>query len=164
MGYSRLFGFLGNFCVQHPFSLCCRIYQIAGISIFIFCSDFFHFLSADFPPKSCWLLVWYPPCFTNFLAGFDFGVLEIFSWISQARLFPSFPLGCFQRLNNSPNCPNSLVAHQIHFVLPWASESTNGSAGRHWEPMRAREATEPTNESSGCHLPTQTAGISLKLV
>ena len=91
-------------------------------------------------------------------------VSEIFSWISYTRLFPSFLFGCFQRLNNSPNCPNSLVAHQIHFVLPWASESTNRSARRHRQPMRSREATELTNESARCHLPTQTAAISLKLV
>ena len=79
-------------------------------------------------------------------------------------LSPSFLFGCLNRLNNSPNCPNSLVAHQIHFVLPWASQSTNQSGCRRSQPIREQEAMEPANQRRGCHLPTQTAAISLKLV
>ena len=79
-------------------------------------------------------------------------------------LSPSFLFGCLNRLNNSPNCPNSLVAHQIHFVLPWASQSTNQSGCRRSQPIREQEAMEPANQRLGCHLPTQTAAISLKLV
>ena len=129
--------------------------------IHIYCSVW---ISSLFLPQSCWLLVRFPPNFTNFLSGFDLKRFFPGLLISYVRLFPSFLFGCFQRLNNSPNCPNSLVAHQIHFVLPWASKSTNRSAGRHRQPMRGEEAAELTNQSGGCHLPTQTAAISLKLV
>ena len=133
-----------------------------GFKIDFHCSAL---ISFSFFCKLCFLLV--KPIFLLDLISAPFCKRLWFLTLDfLRRSLPFLPLWscCLQRLNNSPNCPNSLVAHQIHFVLPWASPSTNHSARRQAQPITAREAADLTNQRLRCHLPTQTAAISLKLV
>ena len=119
---------------QPPFSLNCgiswffgavwilKIAGFAGFSLSLFLPLFQNLSSASIskltivvlfgclPPFFCccrfWLLVSFllvKPILIS--SAFFSGLL-----ISYARLVPSFLFGCLQRLNNSPNCPNSLVA------------------------------------------------------
>ena len=155
----------GSLRARPPFSKSCEIFvrnlliSFVNLQSFLDIRDFCSILRGVFfyrRPCLCWKKKLF--YVNSILTCFPY-LLDFFCSLS-----PSFLFGCLNRLNNSPNCPNSLVAHQIHFVLPWASQSTNQSGCRRSQPIREQEAMEPANQRLGCHLPTQTAAISLKLV
>ena len=159
----------GSLRARPPFSKSCEIFvgnlliSFVNLQIFLDIEKFWSILrSVFFRPIG----FWWRPCLCWKKLFYVNSILTCFPYLPDflCSLSPSFLFGCLNRLNNSPNCPNSLVAHQIHFVLPWASQSTNQSGCRRSQPIREQEAMEPANQRRGCHLPTQTAAISLKLV
>ena len=158
----------GSLRARPPFSKSCEIFvgnlliSFVNLQTFLDIENFWSILRSVFSTEA----VWWRPCLCWKKTLLCELYLNMFPYLLYffCSLSPSFLFGCLNRLNNSPNCPNSLVAHQIHFVLPWASQSTNQSGCRRPQPIREQEAMEPANQRRGCHLPTQTAAISLKLV